>query len=214
MTTHGQKLMQWAIYTNRIEKLPSVALRFIMVDAQEAIDACPDGINADYYTDEIKICSSELRNRARKMCNREEEYVKVLAEMFMILREAGYDSNDMVDDLRDLVNDSQRPAVDPATIDEDYECPRCGENYPRDEHFVFMEYCPECGHAIDENAINENTGDDDDEKDTLSTEELIAEVATSVATWWRRSWKPSRNIELKLNAYEALEYLYREVTQQ
>ena len=108
----GQKTMQWAMYTERIEKLPSVALRFIMIDAQEAIDAMPDGINAGYYADEIHISASELRKRARKMVNREPEYMRALSEMYILLREAGYDSNDMVDDLRDLVNDSQRPAID------------------------------------------------------------------------------------------------------
>ena len=112
----AKKVMQWAVYTERIEKLPSVALRFICKDAQEAVDAMPDGINAGYYADEIHICASELRNRAKKMCCREEQYVKVLSDMFLMLREAGYDSNDMVDDLRDLVNDSQRPATEEAEV--------------------------------------------------------------------------------------------------
>lgn len=117
MTEQTQKVMQWAIYTERIEKLPSVALRFTCKDAQEAIDAMPDGINAGYYADEIHICQAELRNRAKKMVCREEEYRDVLAEMYTILREAGYDSNEMVDDLRDLVNDSQRPAIAEAGVE-------------------------------------------------------------------------------------------------
>jgi hypothetical protein len=108
----GQKMMDFAAYWERIEKLPSVALRFIQQDAQEAIDAMPDGPNAGYYADEVSICASELRNRAKKMVRREEQYLHVLSEMYLTLKEAGYDSNDMIDDLRDLVNDSQRPAVD------------------------------------------------------------------------------------------------------
>ena len=109
----GQKKMQWAVYTERIERLPSVALRFICKDAQETMDAMPDGINAGYYADEIHICAAELRNRCEKQYGfRERQYREVLAEMYMILREAGYDSNEMVDDLHDLVNDSQRPAID------------------------------------------------------------------------------------------------------
>jgi len=112
MSGQNQKKMQWAHYTERIERLPSVALRFICKDAQEVINAMPDGINAGYYADEIHICASELHNRAKKLVCREEQYVQVLAEMYTILREAGYDSNEMVDDLRDLVNDSRRPAIE------------------------------------------------------------------------------------------------------
>lgn len=106
------KTMQWAIYEERIKRLPSVALRFIRKDAQGVIDAMPGGINAGYYADEMHICASELRKRAQKMVNREPEYMEVLSEMYLILRAAGYDSDDMVDDLRDLVNDSQRPATE------------------------------------------------------------------------------------------------------
>ena len=158
------KKMKWAEYTERIEKLPSVALRFIGNDAQGAIDAMPDGINAGYYADEIHICASELRKRAKKMCNREEQYVRVLSEMFLILKEAGYDSNDMIDDLRDLVNDSQRPAID------------------------------------------EDAGDDDDGR-ILSTQDLVNDVAASLANWWR-THIGIRTLELLWDAYDALEYLY------
>ena len=112
MTGQGQKTMNFAVYAERIAKLPSVALRFILKDAQEAIEAMPDGVNAGYYADETHACAAELRNRAKSMVNREEQYVKVLAELYLILKEAGYDSNEMVDDLRDLVNDSQRPATE------------------------------------------------------------------------------------------------------
>lgn len=115
---NGQKVMQWAVYTERIEKLPSVALRFICNDAQEAINAMPDGINAGYYGDEILICSDELHKRSKMLVNREEKYVRVLADMFLLLKEAGYNSYEMIDDLRDLVNDSQRPATEEAEVND------------------------------------------------------------------------------------------------
>jgi hypothetical protein len=109
-----KKQMNWTEYVDRIQRLPSIALRFICKDAQEAIDAMPDGVNVGYYSDEILLCSAELKKRARKLVNREQEYVKVLAQMFLILKEAGYNSYEMIDDLRDLVNDSQRPATEEA----------------------------------------------------------------------------------------------------
>lgn len=110
----GQKTMQWAEYAERIEKLPSIALRHICLDAQEAIDAMPDGINAGYYADEKHICVAELRKRALNKANRGKEYSDVLSRMYEILKEAGYNSFEMVDDLRDLVHDSQRPATEEA----------------------------------------------------------------------------------------------------
>ena len=111
----GTKKMQWAQYENRIQRLPSVALQFICIDAQKAIDASPDGVNADYCANEILLCQLELCKRSRQRNGlREYQYMNVLAEMYMILREAGYDSNEMVDDLRELVNDSQRPATEEA----------------------------------------------------------------------------------------------------
>ena len=106
------KTMQWAVYTTRIEKLPSIALRHICVDAQEAIDAMPDGVNAGYYACEIHICDLELHRRASSRVCREKKYGDTLSEMYTILKEAGYNSFEMIDDLRDLVNDSLRPATE------------------------------------------------------------------------------------------------------
>lgn len=108
----GDKVMKHAEYQERIQKLPSIALRFIAKDAQEAIDAMPDGPNFGYYADEVCYCADELAKREKSLVNREEQYRNVLSDIFLILKEAGYDSNDMVDDLRDLVNDSQRPATE------------------------------------------------------------------------------------------------------
>ena len=112
MSKLGQKQMNFAVYTQRIAKLPTCSLRFICQDAQEAIDTNPEGANTGYYADEIHVCQSELRNRQKKMVNREPDYMSVLSKMYYILREAGYNSYDMIDDLKDLVNDSQRPATE------------------------------------------------------------------------------------------------------
>ena len=112
----GDKVMKHAEYQERIAKLPSAALRFIAKDAKEAVAAMPDGPNAGYYQDEICYCADELQKRADSLVNREEEYRNVLTDIYFILKEAGYDSNDMVDDLRDLVNDSQRPATEGCAV--------------------------------------------------------------------------------------------------
>jgi len=41
------------------------ALRFAIQDAQEAIQAMPDGHKADYYADEVHYCAMELARRSR-----------------------------------------------------------------------------------------------------------------------------------------------------
>lgn len=113
----GDKVMKHAEYQERIAKLPSVAVRFIMNDAMETIVAMPDGPNAGYYADEICYCADELAKREKSLVNREEQYRNVLTDIYLILKKAGYDSNDMVDDLHDLVNDSQRPATEADEIE-------------------------------------------------------------------------------------------------
>ncbi len=112
-----KKTMQWAQYTERIQKLPSIALRHIIKDDQEAIAAMPDGVNAGYYMDEVHICGMELCRRAKNKVNREKEYGDALSSMYQILKEAGYNSFEMIDDLRDLVHDSQRPATEKDEVD-------------------------------------------------------------------------------------------------
>ena len=111
----GDKKMDHAEYQEKLKSLPSAALRFIAKDAQEAIDAMPDGPNVGYYADEICYCADELAKREHKLVNREEQYQVQLSRIFFILKNAGYDSYDMLDDLRDLVNDSQRPAIEPCS---------------------------------------------------------------------------------------------------
>ncbi len=104
------KTMLHAEYQERIQALPSIALRHIAKDAREAVEAMPDGPNAGYYADEVSYCNMELRDRAKNMVCREEEYTETLTRIFIILKESGYCGSDMIDDLRDLVNDSQREA--------------------------------------------------------------------------------------------------------
>lgn len=106
------KKMQFAQYEERIKKQPSICLRFTIKDAQEAIDAMPDGPNVGYYQDEILLCSQELNRRLKKRENREPEYHAVLTEVYVILKNAGYCTNDILDDLKDLVNDAFRPATE------------------------------------------------------------------------------------------------------
>lgn len=107
----GTKIMQWATYRTRIEALPSMALRHIIKDATEAIRAMPLGPNAGYYQDEIHICAGELSLRIKAKVSREIKYRDTLTAMYLILKAAGYNSYELIDDLRELVNDSQRPAT-------------------------------------------------------------------------------------------------------
>lgn len=108
----GDKVMNHTEYQERIAKLPSAALRYVAKDAQETLAAMPDGPNAGYYADEVCYCADELAKRAKKLVNREEQYQMQLSRMWHILKNAGYNSYEMIDDLRDLVNDSQRPATE------------------------------------------------------------------------------------------------------
>lgn len=108
----GAKTMQWATYTARIEALPSLALRHIIKDATEALKVMLNNPNAGWYTNEIYICAGELHQRARRKIQRHEvAYHDTLTEMYRILKEAGYNSYELIDNLRELVNDSQRPAT-------------------------------------------------------------------------------------------------------
>lgn len=115
------KTMDHAAYMAAIEGKPSCALRFTVKDALEALDAMPDSPNAGYYADEVHYCLMELQKRANKWVNREDAYHNVLTQVWLILKEAGYCGEDMIDDLRDLVNDSARPAVDEDSGDADDE---------------------------------------------------------------------------------------------
>lgn len=101
-----------------IERLPSVALHHMIKEARGAIEAGKAGL----YHDEMHACATELHQRKRRLVCREKEYQNTLANVFLILKEAGYDSYEIVDDLRDLVNDSQRPATDAADAEYERSC--------------------------------------------------------------------------------------------
>ena len=113
----GDKKMDHAAYQTRMKSLPRVALDYIVDDAQKAIAAMPDGPNAGYYADEVHYAAMEIQKRLVRRQSREKEYHLLLGELYLILRSAGYNSYDLVDDLRELVNDSQRPATEQDEIE-------------------------------------------------------------------------------------------------
>lgn len=97
------KQMRFAEYEERILGLPSIALRFIISDATEAIAALPEGPNASYYSDEIMICGQELTRRMKpNKTNRESEYHNTLTEIAVILKNAGHDPREPISNLRRL----------------------------------------------------------------------------------------------------------------
>lgn len=104
----AEKEMKYAQYEERILGLPSIALRSIIADATEAMKT-----KAGYYSDEIMLCRQELSRRLQSnKTNREPVYHATLTEIYVILKNAGYCSNYLLDDLRDLVNDARRPATE------------------------------------------------------------------------------------------------------
>ena len=65
-----QKVMDHAAYQAAVRKRSDAALRYVIKDCREAIDAQPDGINAGYYADEICYCASELYRRKQEAAYR------------------------------------------------------------------------------------------------------------------------------------------------
>lgn len=61
-----QKTMDHTSYPRLMKRKEDAALRFIIKDAQAAIDANPDGINAGYYADEVNYAAMELNRRKKK----------------------------------------------------------------------------------------------------------------------------------------------------
>ncbi len=51
-------------YQKKVRRMSEEALRFVIKDAREAINANPDGHKAGYYADEINYCSMELSRRS------------------------------------------------------------------------------------------------------------------------------------------------------
>jgi hypothetical protein len=55
--------MDHAKYQSSLRKKDITSLRFIIKDAQEAIDANPENPNNGYYQDEIHYAAAEIRRR-------------------------------------------------------------------------------------------------------------------------------------------------------
>lgn len=109
------KIMRHAEYQERLRGLPNRALRFIIQDAQEAIQAMPDGPNAGYYADEVNYAGMELQRRQKSMHKWEQPVGDQLATLNRIdamLRKAGYKNQDTLDNLRDLLKSAERPATE------------------------------------------------------------------------------------------------------
>jgi len=109
------KTMNHAEYQARLSGLPNAALRFIIKDAQEALEAMPDGLNAGYYADEINYAGMELKNRQQTMEHWDKpvgNQLRLLNAIDRMLRDAGYNSHDTLDNLRDLIKSAQRPATE------------------------------------------------------------------------------------------------------
>ena len=108
------KTMDHAKYQERLRGLPAVALRHICRDAQEAINAMPDGPNAGYYMDEISYCGMELKRRQKSQHRWQgvvDDQLATLNQVYMILMDGGYcDDGHIIDGLQELVNDAERPA--------------------------------------------------------------------------------------------------------
>ena len=63
----GDKVMNHGEYQKSLRTKSDAALRFIMRDAREAMDAMPDNPNNGYYADEISYCASELFRRKQEL---------------------------------------------------------------------------------------------------------------------------------------------------
>jgi hypothetical protein len=58
-----KKIMTHNLYINGLKTRTTDSLRFSLIDAQEAVNAFPDGINAGFYMDEVHYIAAELRTR-------------------------------------------------------------------------------------------------------------------------------------------------------
>jgi hypothetical protein len=59
------KTMNHTEYQKNLKHKSFAELHYILKDAQEAIKAMPDGINAGYYADEINYAAMELNRRKK-----------------------------------------------------------------------------------------------------------------------------------------------------
>lgn len=62
-----KKTMDHAAYQKKVKGMHDEELDFVMLDAYEAAQADPDGINAGYYWDEYHYCAMEKARRLKAL---------------------------------------------------------------------------------------------------------------------------------------------------
>jgi len=60
------KTMNHAEYIKSTKRMTIESLLYVRQDAQNAINAMPEGQNAGYYADEVHYCSMEIARRKSK----------------------------------------------------------------------------------------------------------------------------------------------------
>ena len=60
------KKMDHLKYQRDIRRLSDESLRYIIADAQQAMQAMPENPNNGYYADEINYCGSEIYRRKQQ----------------------------------------------------------------------------------------------------------------------------------------------------
>ena len=58
-----KKYMSHNLYMQACKAKTAGELRYTIKDAQSALDAMPDGVNAGFYADEVHYCAMELNRR-------------------------------------------------------------------------------------------------------------------------------------------------------
>ena len=58
-----KKVMNHSEYMESLKTKSTASLRYIAQDANNAMTAMPDGVNAGYYADEVHYCMMEIRSR-------------------------------------------------------------------------------------------------------------------------------------------------------
>ena len=61
-----KKVMHHEQYIARTKRMSDAELEFASRDAQGALDAFPDGLNASYYADEVCYLGMEMMKRAKR----------------------------------------------------------------------------------------------------------------------------------------------------
>ena len=66
MAVKNKKYMDHWEYQRKAKAMTDDQLHFAILDARDALTANPNGINSDYYADEINYCSMELYRRRKQ----------------------------------------------------------------------------------------------------------------------------------------------------